>query len=64
MDEETDLTDELEAADCLEDQLDVLLDEDDDDEFADDDDLCEECHGDGYSWGQMCDLCQGTGRIQ
>ena len=58
-DDETDLTDELESADCLEDQLDILFDEDD--EWSELSSTCLECHGTGRSMGNECEYCDGTG---
>ncbi len=54
-DDETDLTDELESADCLEDQLDALWD----DRELDGD--CPNCNGHGYVMGSICELCDGEG---
>lgn len=57
--DKTDLADELESADCLEDQLDILLD-DDVDVFEEIDMDCEDCYGTGLTkYGLVCERCLG-----
>jgi len=53
-DDETDLTDELESADCLEDQLDLLLD-DGGYEHVD----CPDCIDGITKYGLTCEKCIG-----
>jgi len=58
-DDETDLTDELESADCLEDQLDILYAfVESVDRITNDDGDCDNCLGQGYDkYGHLCTQC-------
>lgn len=62
---EDDISDEQESADCLEERLRLLMDDDTEEWDQDERETCEECNGRGRDMqGWECQSCDGTGYIE